>query len=331
MKRISLTVLLLFFLTGAQEAQVQRGAVRTGGNHTVYGDVKVDEGQVSGLKPIALDVLLYTEGGNLVSRQTVQSNGRYRFVNLTEGRYQIVVEVENSEVARFTVDFSSPLKIDYRQDIEFQWREKPGAFKAGVVSGADKYNRPAKTAPIFSKATEALEKKNYDQAISLLRQIVEIDPEDFLAWEALGTAYFIQKSFEEAEKAYTQALKKKPDYLVALIKLGRLRIAQKNLNGAIEVLTQAVKTQPTSPQANYFLGEAYLQVKLGSKAVPYLNEAIKLDPVGMADAHLRLAALYNAVGLKEKAAAEYEEFLKQRPDDPDKQKFRDYITANKKP
>src|SRR6266705_2976570 len=136
-KLITLMVLLMLVPVCVQG---QRGEIRTCGNNTVYGDIRIHEGQTSSLKPLALDVLLYTEAGNLVSRQTVQSNGRYRFVNLTEGRYQIVVEVENSEVARFTVDFSSPLKIDYRQDIEFQWREKPGAFKAGVVSGADKYN-----------------------------------------------------------------------------------------------------------------------------------------------------------------------------------------------
>ena len=77
--------------------------------------------------------------------------------------------------------------------------------------------------------------------------------------------------------------------------------------------------------------QAYLQIKKGSLAVGYLNEAIKLDPMGMADAHLRLAVLYNAVGMKDKAAAEYEEFLKKRPDDPEKQQLQAYITANKKP
>ena len=189
----------------------------------------------------------------------------------------------------------------------------------------------ARNATIFRKATEAAKNKNYDQAISLFRQIVDSDAADFPAWKELGTVYFIQKNYAEAEKAYTQAISKHPDYALALISLGRLRIAQKNFDGAIEVLTQAVKVQPTSPQANYFLGEAYLQIKKGSLAVGYLNEAIKLDPVGMADAHLRLAALYNAVGMKDKAAAEYEEFLKKRPDDPEKQNLEAYIKANKKP
>jgi Tfp pilus assembly protein PilF len=61
-----------------------------------------------------------------------------------------------------------------------------------------------------------------------------------------------------------------------------------------------------------------------------LNEALKLDPEGMAEAHLRLAALYNARDLKDRAAAEYEAFLKLRPDYPDKKKLKEYIAANKK-
>jgi TolA-binding protein len=89
-----------------------------------------------------------------------------------------------------------------------------------------------------------------------------------------------------------------------------------------------VKLSATSPDANFLLGEAYLQIKKGSKAVPYLTEAAKL---GKADAHLRLATLYNAVGLKDKAALEYEEFLKKRPDYKDRKALEQYISENKKP
>jgi len=329
-KVLSRTSVLIVLLVCARGVQGQRGELRSGGNHSVYGDVKVDEGPTQGLKPIGLDVLLYTESGSLVARQTVQSNGRYRFNNLTEGRYEIVVEVENSEVARFSVDFSSPFITDRRQDIQFQWRENPGGDRTGVISAADRYNRPAKNVAIFSKATEAMEKKQYDQAILLFNQIVQADPKDFPAWAELGTVHFIQKNFAEAEKAYAEALKLHPDFGLVLISLGRLRIVQKNFDGAVEILTQAVKVQPNSAQANYFLGEAYLQLKKGSKAVGYLYEALRLDPVGMADAHLRLAALYHGAGMKEKAAAEYEQFLKKKPDYPDRIKLEQYIAENKK-
>jgi tetratricopeptide (TPR) repeat protein len=111
--------------------------------------------------------------------------------------------------------------------------------------------------------------------------------------------------------------------------LGRLRMMQKNYEGAIEPLTAAVTLHATSADANYYLGEAYLQIKKGSKAVGYLNQAIKLDPVGKAEAHLRLATLYKAVGMKDKAVIEYEEFLKKKPDYHDAKKLREYIEANK--
>jgi len=300
------------------------------GGHTLFGDIKVDESQTSGLNPLSLQVLLYSEDGRLLNRQIIPSNGRYRFLDLRDGRYDVAVEVENVEIARARISVSAPFKTDFRQDFEFQWRDKSGGRRAEVVSVADSYNRSAGNAKLFRKAGEASEDKRYERASSLLRQIVESDPNDFPAWKELGTTYFVQKNFGEAEKAYTEALKRHPEYAVALLNLGRVRIVRKDFAGAIEVLTQAVRVQPTSPQANYFLGEAYLQARLGSKAVPYLNEAIKLDPVGMAEAHLRLAALYNARDLKDKAAAEYEAFLKQRPDYPDKKKLKDYIAANKK-
>jgi tetratricopeptide (TPR) repeat protein len=317
---LSLFLILLFTSTVAAQA----------GGHTLFGDIKVNENQARSSKPLSFQVSLYSESGNVLLRQTVPSNGRYRFLSLRDGRYDVVVELENVEIARVRVSVNSPFKTDFRQDIEFQWRESSPVLKAGFISAADNYSHTFANAKLFSTAGDAREKRRYDLAVSLLRQIVENDPADFPAWEELGTVYFIQRNFEEAEKAYVQALKKHPDYALVLISLGRLRIARKNFSGAIEALTQAVKIQPTATQANYFLGEAYLQVKLGSRAVPYLNEAIRLDPIGMADVHLRLAALYNAKELKDKAAAEYSEFLKKRPDYPDKKKLKEYIAANKK-
>ena len=88
--------------------------------------------------------------------------------------------------------------------------------------------------------------------------------------------------------------------------------------------------RPKSADANYLLGESYLRLKKGSPAVGYLNEALKLDPKGMADVRLRLALLYNAAGMKDKAAVEYEQFLKVQPDYPDRKRLEEYISANKK-
>jgi hypothetical protein len=93
------------------------------GGHTLFGDLKVDETKVDGVVPLSFDVVLYTEGGVLLGRQTVVNNSRYRFLNLQDGRYDVVVEVEGSEVARVRVLVQAAYKTDFRQDIHLEWKE----------------------------------------------------------------------------------------------------------------------------------------------------------------------------------------------------------------
>jgi tetratricopeptide (TPR) repeat protein len=330
MLRKSVITLFVVFIVSLTCMAQGRGTMSSNVKHMVFGDVKVQQAAGTADKPITLEISLFNEYGNQIAQQRVQSNGRYRFIDINDGRYYIVVAYEGVELDRFTVDFSSQYKSDLQKDIELQANSVSEAAKTAVINAADKYDRSSRTESLFTKGREAEKNKKYDEAASLFKQVVDADAADFAAWLELGTVYFAMKNYGEAEKALTQATAKHPDYASALISLGRLRLVQKNVDGAIESLSQAVKVQPTSAQANYFLGEAYLQNKKGSLAVGYLNEAIKLDPVGMADAHLRLATLYNAVGLKDKAALEYEAFLKVVPDYQDKKKLEEYITANKK-
>lgn len=320
---LSLLVLLLVMLPGMATAQ-------GGSGFTIYGDLKVDESKVSGLKPTSFQVVLQTRNLSVVGRQTVAKNGRYRFENLNSGIYYIIVMMESSEIANVRVMLVGSVGTDYRQDISLEWRpSSPGRKeKTGVVS-ADLYLRSESNSSLFEKAEEAIKKKNYTQAISLLRKLVTADPKDFEAWTELGTMYFTQKEHDEAEKSYLRSLVAKPLFALALLNLGKLRLAQKNNAGAIEMLAKAVTVPPPSAEANYFLGEAYLATGKGSKAVDYMNEAIRIDPIERAEIHLRVAEIYDNVGLKELAAGEYEKFLKKRPDYPEKKKLQKYVADNK--
>jgi tetratricopeptide (TPR) repeat protein len=342
MKRSLLLLLLIALLAVAAQgaaAQAGRGQPKTpdipgqrGGGHTLFGDLKIDESQVAGHKPQAFLLVLYGQRGPALARQTLMNNGRYQFYNLANGEYTIAIEVEAQEIARIHILLSEVEKTEIRRDIQLEW--KPGAVgnssKPATTSAADLYNRPSANEAVLEKAQEAIREKDYTQAVLLLNQIVSNDPKDFPVLAELGTVYFRQQKLDDAEKAYERALEVKPSFVLALLNLGKLRIAKKNFDGAIVALDKAVKEQPTSPDANFYLGEAYLQIKKGSKAVGYLYEAIKLDPVGKADAHLRLAALYNGAGLKDKAAVEYEQFLAKKPDYPEKEKLKQYIKENKK-
>jgi tetratricopeptide (TPR) repeat protein len=316
---MKLSLALLAFLALAQDG------------HTLFGDFKVAESQADPAAPITYNLILYTRTGNVIGRQSITNNGRYRFFDLSNGEYFIVVELANEEVARIPVMIQELRKTDIRRDIELEWRGgSKNSAAAGTVSADMVYERTPENKARFEKAMEAMRRKDNKQAAALLGEIVAADPRDFIAWTDLGTIRFKENRLDEAERAYLHALEAKPSFLLALLNLGKTRIAGKNFDGAIETLAEAVRQHPQSADANYFLGEAYLQIKKGSKAVGYLYESLKLDPTGHAEAHLRLAALYNAAGLKEKAAVEYEEFLKKKPDYPDRKKLEQYIKENKK-
>jgi tetratricopeptide (TPR) repeat protein len=279
-----------------------RSLAQTSGGNILYGDVTVDESKVTGVKPISYDLILYSLSGQIVGRQRVSSTGRYRFINIGNGHYDLVVELENTEIARMRVEIMSPtLKTDYRQDISLEWRAPvTSSVKPASVSAEDYYKRSSANQKLFDKAQAATDKKKYAEASTLLNQILAADPNDFQAWTELGTLNLAQQNLSDAEKAYVRAVEARPKVFLALMNLGRLRVAQKKYEEASRPLTLALEVKPASAILNFLLGEAYLQVKKGSKAVVHFYEALKLDPTGMAEAHLRLAALYNGAGMKDK-------------------------------
>ncbi len=328
-KRLISFVTLILALVAIQ---IYAPSTMAQGGLTIFGDVRVtSDGNTVVPKEVMLLLRRVPDGE--IGRQMVSSRGRYRFTNLKEGEYEIIAEVDGKEIGRLTQIRVGGMTLSnspygYQNDLEIRWRPAGApATAGGVISAADVYGRPASTKPIFVKAEEAVAKKKFDQAATLLKQVVETDNNDFQAWTALGTVYFAQEKFDDAQKAYEHAVAVKPDSPRAQFNLGRLLSTQKKFEEAIEPLTKAVELQPTSGEANMLTGEAYLQLKKGSKAIPYLNEAAKH---GRPDAHLRLGWLYNAAGMKDKAAVEYEEYLKKNPEYPEKNKLKEYISANKK-
>lgn len=307
-------------------------AARSGlaqGGQTLFGEVRIDASQLDkSSTPPSVTLVLYREGGGEVGRQSVSNRSRYRFINLVKGDYQLAIEADNNEISRLRIVIRelSQSPYGFQQDLILALKP-PRTEKAGVLATADLYNRSGANKTLFRRAQEVIDKKHYAEAGTLLQQIVESDKLDFQAWTLLGIVRFKQEDFAEAEKAYLSALAAKPTFVLALLNLGKLHLLQKNYEAAISPLLRAVEAQPQSAEANLLLGEAYLQTRRGTKAIPYLNEAAKL---GRPEAHLRLGWLFNAAGMKEKAVAEYETFLKKMPDYSDRKKLQEYIDLNKK-
>lgn len=302
--------------------------VPTGRIFTLYGDLRVLELEGDVPADTRFDLILYSRGNDAVARQRVGKGGRYSFNNIVEGNYLIAVELDNVEIARVPILISKRKHEPIREDLELEWTPSLRAKRGAVSTPSDSYSRTEQNRKLFDNAMKQLNKNELPKAIATLRSIVEIDSKDYQAWNELGFVYFIQKDFTAAENSYAKAIEANPEYMPALLNLGRVRLVQKKNEGAIAAFQSALEKDPKSGIANYFVGEAYFAAGKVSIGVGHMNEALKLDPVRMANAHLRLATVYNLAGREDLAAIQYNEFLKKKPEYPDAQRLRDYIRAN---
>lgn len=280
-------------------------------------------------KSPAISVSLMSNGV-LVSRERLKNGGSFSFSCVPRYGVALIVEVDGLEIGNYPLGSLNPPPLSNRQEVILTWAQVGQVVKRQneVISVRNSYERTAENQKAFDKATASLKEKKLENSVKLFKAIVEKDATDFVAWTELGNLYFLEEEFSEAETAYNKALTLKMDFGPALMNLGKLYINQKQPDRAIEVLTKAVESSPNSADANQYLGEAYLLGKKGSKAVGYLNRAIEIAPIEKAEIHLRLAALYNAAGAKDRAAAEYKTFLKKVPNHAEKEKLQKYISDN---
>ena len=269
--------------------------------------------------------VIYSDSLQPATRQVISRSGNYCFAKRGNGGV-LAVEVDGVETIRKPV---SDISVkSQREDFEILPPRSAQGPPPGVVSA--KPARPAneKTVALYEKVQEADADEKPDRAILIVRQIVAIDPDDFVAWSMLGSLLIRKNSIADAEAAFTRSLELKPDYTPSILSLGMLAAVQSNFEKAISYFGRATLADPMSARAYRLLGEAYLQNRQGNLGIAALDKALELDPIGMAECHLSIARLFDLAGAKKQAAAEYKAFLEKVPDHPDKKKFEKYIKDN---
>jgi len=288
----------------------------------VYGRISLKG--VDSTAPSPRVVAVFSDSRQPALRQTVGRSGSYCFKHLGTGGV-LIVEVDGAEVIRKDVSDMAAQRQeeDFEVTVAQTLRNAPGVISATLTRQPNQ-----RTADLYKKAAAAEANGQASNEIDIVRSIVEIDPEDYVAWAKLGSLFVSAHEMEKATDAFEHALKLKPDYTTALIDLGMIRAFTKDFPAAIELFGKAAASDPTSARAYRLLGEAYLQNRQGTLGLAALDKAIALDPVRMAECHLLKARLYDLAGAKDLASAEYRVYLKKVPDSPDRKKYEQYIKDN---
>jgi len=171
---------------------------------------------------------------------------------------------------------------------EFTWllREQPG-------SGA--------THMLMGEALDGLGRE--DDAIAELQAATAASPPEPNAHFGLGYLFWKERHYDEAEREFRAELDKDATNAPAAAYLADVLIHRGDPQAAEPLFEQALRLNPKIRLARLDLGILYAERKENGRALRELREAVRLDP-SRADAHYRLAHVYE--GLGQQAAAKSE-------------------------
>ena len=133
-----------------------------------------------------------------------------------------------------------------------------------------------------SSGDTAILNKNMDDAISILSDVIEVNPKNGLALFALGTLYFRgEGNFSQAAEMLSRCVDANPDSIDCNAYLGRVQSSLDDNESAIKHLQKAVDLGTQFPYYFFWLGRSQKSLGLCSQALPNLHKgrdlAVKAD------------------------------------------------------
>jgi len=156
--------------------------------------------------------------------------------------------------------------------------------------------------------------KKYNQAIELLQDIIQKNPEFAAAYNNLGTVYHADKKYKEAILAYHTAIKIQPDYVDAYYNLGLA--LQKSGRGkeAMNTYKAVLELSASHQGARFQLGRLFMQIQEYQDAISQFRQIEEEFPAHF-ETQVNLATSFLKLGWVNEAKKHYQQALNIRPDD----------------
>lgn len=190
--------------------------------------------------------------------------------------------------------------------------QKAAGGAPGPAAGAQAPARFNRAAALFAEAVQAHQANRLDDAESLYRQVVALDPAQAEAWSYLGVVCQQKDAAAEAIECFSRAVRLRPGSADFVNNLGIAYLKQENFEAAGGQFEKAIKLNPWLAQAHYNLGLVLRKKKMPMKAIACFRQAIALVP-NYGNAHLSLGNLLTDYGMYDDAAAQFRQMLSFTP------------------
>ena len=131
---------------------------------------------------------------------------------------------------------------------------------------------------IINKAIDLQKQGKLEEAASIYRRILNIQPSHSSALHLLGVIFHSQGNFEESMEFIGKAIIQSPDVADCHSNMAASQLASGHANSAIRHATKAVELDFNLGNAHYNLGNALFSLGKTNEAVSSFSTAVKLNP-----------------------------------------------------
>ncbi len=242
--------------------------------------------------------------------------GRFRFRNLAQGAYTLVVFQPGRGEMRETVEVG-PGSANAAGVVTFTVRLDSAKLERQTTVSARELAVPSSARKEYQAAQKSLSRPDATAAGMHLERAVEIAPQFCAAWNELGTLAYQSRRYQDAERYFRRALEADAQAYEPLVNLGGVLLNLGKPDEALQYNLNAVLRRPNDALANSQLGMSYFSRGDLDSAVKYLTAAKQLDPAHFSHPQLMVAEIHLRRNEREAAARELQDFLSRHPDAPE--------------
>ncbi|MCI0403091.1 MAG: tetratricopeptide repeat protein [Acidobacteria bacterium] len=262
-------------------------------------------------------VQLLLQTGVIVDEYIADERGVVSF-SVQEGIYLIKasgLEIEDTLVGPFEIFDMQPSHEEY-----VHVRLKPGRSLASagpaMVSTLD-LKAPDGARKEYQKGRRAAEVGDWPKATKHFEKAVVLYPQYASAHNGLALALERQGQREAARQAFQKALDVDAKFARPYVHLARFCLEDKKPSEALALMEKATALEPANPESLTLMAQAQLASGKLDDALATARKVHSVPHEGFAQIHVIAGIALENRKLPHEARAEYEEFLKEAPRDPD--------------
>ena len=240
-----------------------------------------------------------------------KKNGEFKFAGLPRGDYKVVFEKAGYAAKQDEWKLLAPQSKIEKVEIPpvvmateelVQQVERLKEAEAGVKSGSEK-----------------IRQGDFDGALTVLKTVLDKNPEDTNALYLTGMAYLRKNMVPEASAAFLEVTEISPKFAAAHYQLGVCYEREKAPEKALASYQKANDLDPSNPDVAYNMGLILFSLGRIDEALPRFEQALALRPTD--PAYLEMAGRCYINKSDFPKAVDYLEKARAGTTDPDRIKF----------